>query len=69
MLRFVLIWYCMVCDSGCFLCVMQVSLYSVRFRIFLGTEFPWLVQKESESVPGFVLQMRLWIGIGLEWGV
>ena len=43
--------------------------YSVRFRIFLGTEFPWLVQKESESVPGFVMQMRLWTWIGLEWGV
>jgi len=43
--------------------------YSVRFKIFLGTEFPWLVQKESESVPGFVLQMRLWTWIGLEWGV
>jgi len=58
---------CAIFGPPCVWC--RCCSYSVRFRIFLGTEFPWLVQKESESIPGFVLQMRLWTWIGLEWGV
>ena len=68
------LWFLVVLQV--FYCAISVPLVSGAGAVlivlglgFLGTEFPWLVQKESESVPGFVLRMRLWTWIGLEWGV